>query len=81
MNKKDLESYKTRLATRQYSRLKTDEMLARQFDVDEPYELDDEEEPVSDWIKELMMDDEEWMEMRQDRDLSNMVDQNEPDHT
>ena len=51
MNKEDIESYKNRLATRQYSQFKTDEMLADQFDVDDPYELDDEDEPVSDWIK------------------------------
>ena len=42
-------------------------MLASQFDVDDPYELDDEEEPVSDWIKELMMEDEEWAELQSDK--------------
>ena len=68
MNKEDIEGYKKRLATRRYSQFKTDEMLASQFDVEDPYELDDEDEPVSDWIKELMMDDEDWMEMRQNRD-------------
>ena len=67
MNKEDIESYKNRLATRQYSQFKTDEMLASQFDVDDPYELDDEEEPVSDWIKELMMEDEEWAELQSDK--------------
>jgi hypothetical protein len=68
MNKDAIEGYKKRLALRRYSQFKTDEMLADQFDVDDPYEEDDEDEPVSDWIKELMMDDEEWMEMRQNRD-------------
>ena len=68
MNKEDLQAYKSFLATHHHSQFKTDEMLADQFDVDDPYELDDEDEPVSDWIKELMMDDEEWMEMRQNRD-------------
>ena len=68
MNEEYMQAYKKRLATRQYSKFKTDEMMADQFDVEDPYELDDEDEPVSDWIKELMMDDEDWMEMRQNRD-------------
>ena len=68
MNEEDMQAYRKRLATRQYSKFKTDEMMADQFDVEDPYELDDEDEPVSDWIKELMMDDEDWMEMRQNRD-------------
>ena len=79
MNKEDIEGYKKRLATRRYSQFKTDEMLASQFDVEDPYELDDEEEPVSDWIKELMMDDEDWMEMRQNRDLGNLDTEKESD--
>ena len=70
MNREDIEGYKKRLATRRYSQFKTDEMLASQFDVEDPYELDDEEEPVSDWIKELMMDDEEWMDWQSDRLIS-----------
>ena len=68
----DLDAYKKFLSTHEYSEFKTDQMLASQFDVDDPYEMDDEEEPVSDWIKELMMDDEEWMEMRQNRDIENL---------
>jgi len=72
MNKSNLDAYKKFLSTHEYSQFKTDAMLASQFDVDDPYEMDDEEEPVSDWIKELMMDDEEWMEMRQNRDIENL---------
>tara|TARA_Y100000310_G_C20322671_1_gene641504 strand:- start:426 stop:668 length:243 start_codon:yes stop_codon:yes gene_type:complete len=67
MNREDIQSYKEFLATHQHSQFKTDEMLASQFDVDDPYELDDEEEPVSDWIKELMMEDEEWAELQSDK--------------
>ena len=67
MNEEYMQAYRKRLATRQYSKFKTDEMMADQFDVEDPYELDDEDEPVSDWIKELMMDDEDWMELQSDR--------------
>ena len=77
MNKEDIEGYKKRLATRRYSQFKTDEMLASQFDVDDPYELDDEDEPVSDWIKELMMDDEEWTELQSQKHLARRIEEKE----
>jgi len=77
MNKEDIEGYKKRLATRRYSKFKTDEMRASQFDVEDPYELDDEDEPVSDWIKELMMDDEEWTELQSQKHLARRIEEKE----
>jgi len=72
MKTSDFSAYEKFLSTREYSKFKTDQMLENRFDVEDPYEMDDEDEPVSDWIKELMMDDEEWMEMRRDRDIANL---------
>jgi hypothetical protein len=72
MKKEDLDSYNEEGDTHEYSEFKTKQMRKNQFDVQDPYEMDDEDEPVSDWIKELMMDDEEWMEMRQNRDMANL---------
>jgi hypothetical protein len=70
MNKGDFDAYKEFLRTHEYSKFQTDRLLAEHFDDEDPYEMDDEEEPVSDWIKELMMDDEEWMKLQTERLLA-----------
>ena len=80
MSKSDFKSYRDFLSTRQYSKFKADQMLENEFDAVDPHGLDDEEEPVSDWIKELMMDDEEWMEMRQNRDIADLKKKEESDN-
>ena len=77
LNEEDMKAYKSFLATHHHSKFKTDEMLASQFDVDDSYELDDEDEPGSDWIKELMMDDEEWTELQSNKLLARRIEEKE----
>ena len=72
MEKLDLDAYKKFIDTHEYSEFKTKQMRKNQFDIEDPYEMDDEDEPISEWVKELMMDDEEWMEMRINRDIANL---------
>jgi len=79
MNKSDFSAYEEFLSTREYSEFKTDQMLENQFDIEDPYEMDDEDEPVSDWIKELMMDDEEWMKLQTERLLAERKSERESD--
>jgi len=79
MSKPDFSAYKEFLSTREYSEFKTDQMLENQFDIEDPYEMDDEDEPVSDWIKELMMDDEEWMKLQTERLLAERKSERESD--
>ena len=79
MSKPDFSAYKEFLSTREYSEFKPDQMLENQFDIEDPYEMDDEDEPVSDWIKELMMDDEEWMKLQTERLLAERKNERESD--
>ena len=49
-----------------HSSFHEDQMLAQVGDTP------DEDRPLPRWIEEATMDDEEWMEMRQNRDLGNL---------
>lgn len=72
MHKPDFNAYKKFLSTHHYSEFQTKKLLAEHFndEDDDPYAMDDEEEPVSEWVKELMMNDEEWMDLQTERLLA-----------
>ena len=70
MEKLDLDAYKKFIDTHEYSEFKTKQMRKNQFDIEDPYEMDDEDEPVSEWVKELMMDDEEYIKLQTKRLLA-----------